>query len=76
MRVGYDGGVKEQPPVVAMAEIGQLLGVSKRRVSMLIARPDFPAPIAVLLAGRIWSYEQVKTWAENTGRVVHPISAR
>jgi hypothetical protein len=43
---------------------------------MLIARPDFPAPIAVLLVGRIWSYEQVKTWAENTGRVVHPISAR
>jgi len=76
IRIGYDTGVDAQPPVVAMAEIGQLLGVSKRRVSMLIARPDFPAPIALLSAGRIWSYEQVKTWAENTGRIVHPIPAR
>jgi hypothetical protein len=54
-----------------MAEFGQLLGVSKRRVSVLIARPNFPAVIAVLLVGRMWSYLQVNAWADSAGRTVH-----
>jgi predicted DNA-binding transcriptional regulator AlpA len=65
-----------QPPVVAMAEIGEMLGVSKRRVSMLIARDDFPQPIAVLSVSRVWSYDQVKDWAEAGGRVISPIAPR
>lgn len=65
-----------QPPVVAMAEIGEMLGVSKRRVSMLIARDDFPAPIATLSVSRVWSYDQVREWAEGGGRVIHPIALR
>jgi predicted DNA-binding transcriptional regulator AlpA len=68
--------MQPQPPVVAMGEIGQLLGVSKRRVSMLIARDDFPAPIATLSVGRIWAYQDVRTWAEDRGRTIHPIAAR
>jgi predicted DNA-binding transcriptional regulator AlpA len=68
--------MQPQPPVVAMGEIGQMLGVSKRRVSMLIAREDFPAPIAILSVGRIWAYQDLRTWAEDRGRTVHPITAR
>ena len=68
--------VDEQPPVVAQQEIGVMLDLSKRRVTQLIAREDFPAPIAQLSVSRIWSYEQVKSWAESSGRTVHPIPAR
>jgi hypothetical protein len=59
-----------------MAEIVEMLGLTRKRVSVLTNGPDFPAPIATLAAGRIWSYEDVKTWAESSGRTVHPIPAR
>lgn len=52
-----------------------MLDVTKRRVSQLVAREDFPAPIAHLSVGRVWSYEQVKAWAESNGRTVHPIAS-
>ncbi len=66
----------EQPPVVAMAEIVEMLGVTRKRVSVLTNGADFPAPIANLTAGRIWSYADVKKWAENGGRTVLPIPSR
>ena len=50
-----------------------MLDVTKRRVTQLVAREDFPAPIAHLSVGRLWYYEQVKAWAESNGRTVHPI---
>lgn len=53
-----------------------MLGVSKHRVTQLIAREDFPAPIAHLSVSRVWSYEAVKAWAEGNGRTVNPIDAR
>ncbi|GGM10201.1 hypothetical protein GCM10011594_32620 [Nakamurella endophytica] len=61
------------PPVVAMAELVQLLGVSKTRVVQLIARPDFPAPVAELSVGRIWRYSDVLDYCERTGRSVRPV---
>ena len=66
----------EQPPVVAMAEIVDMLGVTRKRVSVLTNGPGFPAPIATLSAGRIWAYADVKAWAETSGRTVLPIPAR
>jgi predicted DNA-binding transcriptional regulator AlpA len=68
--------MQQQPPVVAMAELIDMLGVSKSRVVQLIAMPDFPAPVAVLRVGKLWSYDDVRSWAERAGRTVHPISAR
>jgi predicted DNA-binding transcriptional regulator AlpA len=65
-----------QPPVVAMAEIVEMLGVSRKRVSVLSNGSDFPAPIATLTAGRVWSYDDVKKWAEASGRTVSEIPAR
>ena len=62
-----------QPRVVAQAEVTQMLGVSRKRVSQLTSSDDFPAPLGALTVGRVWSYDEVKEWAERTGRTVHPI---
>jgi predicted DNA-binding transcriptional regulator AlpA len=59
-----------------MAELIDMLGVSKTRVVQLIASSGFPEPVAVLKAGKIWSYADVKAWAERGGRRVLPIPAR
>ena len=64
----------DQPPVVAMAEIGQMLDLSRRRVAVLIGRPDFPQPVAVLTVSRVWSYDEVSAWAASTDRTVHAIT--
>jgi predicted DNA-binding transcriptional regulator AlpA len=61
------------PPVVALAELAKVLGVSRVRAMQLIKRAEFPAPIAVLSVGRIWSYDAVAEYCERTGRTVHPL---
>ena len=49
--------------VVGVPEIAQILGVSRQRVYQLIeAYDDFPAPVATLAVGRIWSREAVEQW--------------
>ncbi|MHA3700715.1 helix-turn-helix transcriptional regulator [Jatrophihabitans sp. YIM 134969] len=58
--------------VVAAAEIAAMLGVSRQRVTQLTAKPDFPAPLTTLSVGKIWSYDDVRSWAEATGRTVRP----
>ena len=62
-----------RPRVVAQAEVTQMLGISRKRVSQLTSSDDFPAPLGTLTVGRVWSYDEVKEWAERTGRTVHPI---
>ncbi|MGS0685114.1 DNA-binding protein [Nakamurella sp. GG22] len=62
-----------QPPVVALAELAKVLGVSRVRAMKLIERAEFPPPIAVLSVGRIWSYDAVVEYCERTGRKVHPL---
>jgi len=62
--------------VLAAAEIAQLLGLSRQRVTQLSAKPDFPAPIATLSVGKIWAYADIKAWADKTGRTVHRLQAR
>ena len=61
------------PPVVALAELAKILGVSRVRAMQLIKRAEFPAPIAVLSVGRIWAYDAVVKYCEGTGRTVHPL---
>lgn len=48
--------------LVGAQEIEQLLGVSRQRVHQLIARSDFPKPVAVLGMGRVWHTEDVREW--------------
>lgn len=69
------GGMSEAS-VVAAAEIAAMLGVSRQRVTQLTGKPDFPAPVTTLTVGKIWSYDDVKTWAESGGRTVHPVPPR
>jgi predicted DNA-binding transcriptional regulator AlpA len=65
-----------QPVVVAMAELIDMLGLSKSWVVRLVKEPDFPEPMARLRAGQIWSYDDIAEWAKRTGRTVHPIRDR
>jgi predicted DNA-binding transcriptional regulator AlpA len=68
--------IERQPVVVAMAELIEMLGLSKSWVVRLVKEPDFPEPMARLRAGQIWSYNDITEWAKRTGRTVHPICDR
>ena len=59
--------------MLAFAELAAVLGVSKTRVSALIARSDFPAPIAVLTVGRIWSSDDIAEYCRRHGRPMLPM---
>ncbi len=49
--------------LVGVAEIAEMLGVSRQRVNQLVGSyADFPQPEAELSAGRIWSRHAVKSW--------------
>lgn len=57
------------PELMGVAEIAELLGVSRQRVHQLSKASGFPAPIAELSAGAIWEREAVERWARATGRL-------
>lgn len=51
------------------SEIAEFLGITNQRVDQLARRPDFPEPVAVLAAGRIWNQIDIEAWARRTGRI-------
>jgi hypothetical protein len=51
------------PELAGIAEVAQLLGVSKQRASELQTREGFPAPVAVLRSGPIWRKEDLSSFA-------------
>jgi prophage regulatory protein len=55
--------------LVGLTEIAERLGVSAQRVDQLARRDDFPEPVAVLAAGRIWRLGDIEDWAKSTGRL-------
>ena len=56
--------------LVGVAEIAEMLGVSRQRVDAITrTHSDFPKPVAELASGRIWMRRDVLTWARKTGRV-------
>jgi prophage regulatory protein len=59
-----------KPEVVAAAEIAELLGLSRQRVTQLTAKPDFPLPLSVLTVGKIWLRQDIEDYARRTGRTV------
>jgi predicted DNA-binding transcriptional regulator AlpA len=60
---------KKQLDLVGVTEIAAMLGVSRQRIDQLIrTHPDFPRPVAELVAGRIWLRPDIETWARRTGR--------
>src|SRR5262245_21571108 len=49
--------------LVGMAEIAEMLGVTRQRVSQLIETyEDFPKPEVDLSGGRVWSRTAIETW--------------
>ena len=60
-------------PLVGPAELPQLLGVGRTRLVQLSSRPDFPAPVAALVMGKVWALSQVQAWAAQNGRELKPL---
>jgi prophage regulatory protein len=49
--------------LLGIAELAQLLGVSRQRaVQIADSYDDFPAPVVELAAGRVWLGEDVERW--------------
>jgi plasmid maintenance system antidote protein VapI len=54
---------------VSVAEIAELLGVTRQRVNQLMhEREDFPAPLAELAIGRVWQRKDIESWAKTLPR--------
>lgn len=58
-----------QQELMGPAEIADLFNVSRQRVTQLVARPDFPAPVAELSMGKVWRTADVRTWGVKAGRL-------
>lgn len=52
------------PELVGVTEIAEDLGVSRQRAHQLTKRPDFPAPIAKLQAGPVWTRPSLDRFVE------------
>ena len=52
-----------------LAEVAELLGVSRQRADQLARTKGFPEPFETLHAGRIWWRKDVERWARQTGRL-------
>jgi hypothetical protein len=67
-----DLGTTNIPELIGIAELATLLGVSKQRASELARGTDFPAPLAVLVAGPVWPLANVlryvRAWKRRPGR--------
>jgi predicted DNA-binding transcriptional regulator AlpA len=56
--------------LVGVAEIAELLGVSRQRIDAIVrTHDDFPKPVATITAGRIWLRKDVVAWARGQGRL-------
>ena len=59
--------------LVGVAEIAEMLGVSRQRVNAILKTdPSFPRPEAELSAGRIWLRSAIVDWAKAHGREIDP----
>jgi predicted DNA-binding transcriptional regulator AlpA len=47
-------------PLVGLAEMAEMLGISNQRVHQLAAKASFPAPVVVHSHGRAWKTEEIK----------------
>ena len=57
--------------LVGVAEIAELLGISRQRVNRIVqTHRDFPDPVATLTAGRIWQRADIEKWASGHSRDV------
>ncbi len=60
--------------LVGVAEVVELLGISRQRVNILMRTHEhFPEPVAELKAGRIWFRKDIVKWALQVGRLPRPL---
>jgi predicted DNA-binding transcriptional regulator AlpA len=52
--------------LASIAEVAEILGVTRRTAHRYVDRDDFPKPIGRLAAGRVWMRAEVETWAKAT----------
>jgi hypothetical protein len=52
--------------LVGIAEIADLLGVTKNTAVKYTRRPDFPEPLDRLASGPVWSRQALDGWARAT----------
>lgn len=55
--------------LVGVAEIADMLGVTRTRVTQLAKTYGFPEPVARLAAGPVWQRRDIEEWARGTGRL-------
>lgn len=55
--------------LMGIAEIAELLGVSRTRVHQLRAADALPAPYDALAMGPVWLREDIERWARDAGRL-------
>jgi hypothetical protein len=56
--------------LIGSAEAALLLGVSRQRVGQLAQRADFPAPIARLSAGPVWTRTSIEVFGQHWTRKI------
>jgi hypothetical protein len=56
------------PNHVGLAEVAELLAVSKQRVFQLRGRPDFPKPMVELASGPVWTRDSLNHFLEGWER--------
>jgi hypothetical protein len=52
--------------VVGLAELAELLAVTKRTAARYTTRADFPEPLARLRSGPVWKRADVERWGKAT----------
>jgi prophage regulatory protein len=57
-------GAVSPDELASLAEIGEILRVTKRTVQRYAERPDFPEPIDRLATGRVWLRADVERWGK------------
>lgn len=55
--------------LMGVAEIAELLGVSRQRVTQLAKVGGFPVPYDSLAMGPVWLKADIEKWARETGRI-------
>lgn len=56
------------PELATLADIGEILGVTRQRAGVLAKRPDFPAPLISTGNGPLYGRAAVAAWNEKTER--------
>jgi predicted DNA-binding transcriptional regulator AlpA len=51
--------------LAGLAEVAEVLRVSKRTAARYAAREDFPEPVARLRAGPVWLEDDILAWARS-----------